>query len=58
MEWAALDWNAAALEFYAGLGARPGSFLVHALTDLGAQPVEGWTIHRLEGDGLRRLALT
>ena len=43
VEWAALDWNAAALEFYAGLGARP---------------VEGWTIHRLEGDGLRRLALT
>jgi len=43
IEWTALDWNEPALDFYAGLGARP---------------VEGWTIHRLEGDGLRRLALT
>jgi GNAT superfamily N-acetyltransferase len=43
MEWAALDWNTPALEFYASLGARP---------------VEGWTIHRLEGDGLARLAAT
>jgi GNAT superfamily N-acetyltransferase len=40
MEWAALDWNTPALEFYAGLGARP---------------VEGWTIHRLDGEPLERL---
>jgi GNAT superfamily N-acetyltransferase len=43
IEWTALDWNAPALDFYAGLGAHP---------------VEGWTIHRLEGDGIRRLAAT
>jgi GNAT superfamily N-acetyltransferase len=41
MEWSALDWNEPALDFYAGLGARP---------------VEGWTVHRLEGDALRSLA--
>jgi GNAT superfamily N-acetyltransferase len=41
MEWSALDWNAPALEFYAGLGA---------------QPVDGWSTHRLEGDELSRLA--
>jgi GNAT superfamily N-acetyltransferase len=40
MEWSALDWNEPALDFYAGLGARP---------------VEGWTVHRLEGDALRSL---
>jgi GNAT superfamily N-acetyltransferase len=40
MEWSALDWNEPALEFYGGLGARP---------------VEGWTVHRLEGDALRSL---
>ena len=43
IEWAALDWNAPALDFYAGLGARP---------------VEGWTIHRLGADGIRGLAVT
>ena len=43
IEWAALDWNAPALDFYAGLGARP---------------VEGWTIHRLGADGIRDLAVT
>ena len=41
IEWAALDWNAPALDFYAGLGA---------------EPVEGWTIHRLDAEGIRRLA--
>jgi GNAT superfamily N-acetyltransferase len=41
MEWSALDWNTPALEFYAGIGSRP---------------VEGWTVHRLERDGIRRLA--
>jgi GNAT superfamily N-acetyltransferase len=40
MEWSALDWNEPALEFYAGLGAKP---------------VAGWTVHRIEGDALRSL---
>src|SRR5207247_2013967 len=43
IEWAALDWNAPALDFYAGLGALP---------------VEGWTIHRLGAEGIRELAVT
>ena len=43
IEWTALDWNEPALDFYAGLGARP---------------VEGWTIYRLDGDGIRHLAAT
>ena len=42
IEWTALDWNRPALDFYAGLGARP---------------VEGWTIHRLDGDAIGRLAV-
>lgn len=37
MEWAVLDWNARAIEFYESLGARP---------------VDGWTIYRLTGDAL------
>lgn len=37
MEWAVLDWNARAIEFYQSLGARP---------------VEGWTIYRLTDDAL------
>ena len=40
MEWSALDWNEPALNFYAQLGARP---------------VEGWVVHRLEGEALSRL---
>jgi GNAT superfamily N-acetyltransferase len=40
MEWVALDWNEPALRFYAGLGARP---------------VEGWLIHRLDREALSRL---
>jgi len=43
IEWAALDWNAPALDFYVGLGARP---------------VEGWTIHRLGAEGIRELSVT
>jgi GNAT superfamily N-acetyltransferase len=38
MEWAVLDWNAPAIEFYRALGARP---------------VDGWTIYRLTDDALR-----
>ena len=41
LEWAVLDWNAAAIAFYQGLGARPTS---------------GWSVYRLEGEALDRLA--
>jgi GNAT superfamily N-acetyltransferase len=41
MEWAVLDWNEPALNFYRRIGAIP-------LSD--------WTTQRLVGDGLRRLA--
>ena len=41
LEWNALDWNEPALAFYARLGA----------TRLSA-----WELHRLDGDGLRRVA--
>ena len=40
LEWAVLDWNAPALGFYRGLGARP---------------MDDWTIHRLDNDALARL---
>ncbi len=41
MEWAVLDWNALAIDFYRRLGASP---------------MAGWTIFRLTGDGLASLA--
>jgi GNAT superfamily N-acetyltransferase len=41
LEWSVLDWNEPALAFYRALGARP---------------VEGWTVHRLAGEALARLA--
>jgi GNAT superfamily N-acetyltransferase len=41
LEWAALDWNEPALNFYRGLGARTMS---------------EWITHRLTGDELERLA--
>lgn len=40
-EWAVLDWNRPAIEFYASLGARPQS---------------EWTVHRLTGERLAALA--
>jgi GNAT superfamily N-acetyltransferase len=40
MEWAVLDWNTSAIDFYEKLGAR-------RLTD--------WTICRLDGDALARV---
>lgn len=40
-EWAVLDWNTPAIEFYEALGARP---------------LDEWTIYRLTGDALRKLA--
>lgn len=41
MEWTVLDWNTPAIKFYEQLGAKP---------------VAGWTIFRLEQDKLRSLA--
>jgi len=41
LEWAALEWNDPALRFY---------------EKLGAQVMERWLMHRLEGAGLRSLA--
>lgn len=41
MEWAVLDWNAPAIGFYRRLGA---------------QPMDEWTVFRLAGEALRRLA--
>lgn len=40
-EWSVLDWNEPALAFYRRLGARPRS---------------GWTVHRVSGEALARLA--
>jgi GNAT superfamily N-acetyltransferase len=40
-EWVALDWNEPALNFYEKLGARR---------------LDNWIIHRLEKDGIKRLA--
>jgi GNAT superfamily N-acetyltransferase len=42
-EWAVLDWNTPALDFYRSLGA---------------EAMSEWTIHRLSGDALTRLAET
>ncbi|HYH53388.1 MAG TPA: GNAT family N-acetyltransferase [Solirubrobacterales bacterium] len=41
LEWVALDWNEPALNFY---------------EKLGAQRLDDWLIHRLERDGIERLA--
>jgi GNAT superfamily N-acetyltransferase len=41
VEWAVLDWNEPAIGFYRRIGA---------------QAMEEWTVHRLTGDALRRLA--
>jgi GNAT superfamily N-acetyltransferase len=41
LEWVALDWNEPALNFYEKLGARR---------------LDDWVIHRLEKDGIERLA--
>lgn len=41
LEWAVLDWNAPALGFYRSLGA---------------EPQDGWTVHRLGGTALHDLA--
>jgi GNAT superfamily N-acetyltransferase len=41
MEWSVLDWNEPAIGFYRGLGA---------------QAMDQWTVYRLTGDALARLA--
>jgi GNAT superfamily N-acetyltransferase len=41
MEWAVLDWNAPAIEFYRNLGAAP---------------LEGWTVYRLGKDRFSSVA--
>jgi GNAT superfamily N-acetyltransferase len=41
LEWAVLDWNEPAIGFYRRLGA---------------EPMDDWTVYRLTGDALRRLA--
>ncbi|PRY02060.1 GNAT family N-acetyltransferase [Allonocardiopsis opalescens] len=41
MEWSVLDWNAPAIAFYRSIGARP---------------MDEWTVQRVDGDELRRLA--
>ena len=41
LEWAVLDWNESAIGFYRKLGAAP---------------MDDWTVYRLTGDALARLA--
>src|SRR5712691_2842048 len=41
MEWAVLDWNEPAIEFYRKLGAKP---------------MDEWTVFRLARDGIAKLA--
>lgn len=41
LEWWCLDWNRPSIGFYLSLGARP---------------MDEWTVYRLSGDTLRRLA--
>jgi GNAT superfamily N-acetyltransferase len=41
LEWAVLDWNRPAIDFYRALGARP---------------MDDWTVNRVDGAALERLA--
>jgi GNAT superfamily N-acetyltransferase len=41
VEWSALNWNTPALDFY---------------EDIGAERLQEWQVHRLEGEALRRVA--
>jgi GNAT superfamily N-acetyltransferase len=41
VEWAVLDWNSPSIEFY---------------KKLGAVPLDEWTVYRLAGEALRKLA--
>lgn len=42
IEWAVLDWNEPAINFY---------------KKLGASPMNEWTVFRITGDGIKNLAL-
>lgn len=41
LEWAVLDWNEPSIQFYKALGAKP---------------MDEWTVHRVTGDALTKLA--
>ena len=41
LEWACLDWNKPSISFYLSLGA---------------QPMSDWTVYRLSGDAMKKLA--
>ena len=41
LEWSVLDWNETAIGFYRSLGA---------------EPLDEWTVFRLKGEALNRLA--
>lgn len=41
MEWSCLDWNRPSVDFYLSLGA---------------QPMDGWTVYRLTGASLQKMA--
>ena len=41
LEWACLDWNKPSIDFYLSLGAKP---------------LDDWTVYRLTGDTLRKMA--
>jgi GNAT superfamily N-acetyltransferase len=41
LEWAVLDWNQPSIDFYRGIGAVP---------------LDEWTVYRLSGEPLRRMA--
>lgn len=41
LEWSVLDWNVSAIDFYRSVGAVP---------------MDEWTVNRLTGDALRKLA--
>jgi GNAT superfamily N-acetyltransferase len=42
LEWAVLDWNELAIDFYKQIGARP---------------LDDWTVYRMTGDALEKLAV-
>jgi len=41
LEWSCLDWNKPSIDFYLSLGAKP---------------MDGWTVYRVTGEGLKHLA--
>ncbi|MBL4931437.1 GNAT family N-acetyltransferase [Clostridium paridis] len=42
LEWSCLDWNEPSIKFYKSLGANP---------------LEDWTMYRVDGDALKKLAI-